>query len=182
MIACEGDPADYICLLVSGVGRSCRAYRDGSRGVVAFYLPGELFGWSELTHSLSLEAATDTAVLFFRRSALLAAATHDSRIASYLLSAVTNELRSSQEHSLLKSRGAECRLATFLLNLSKRSGKTTYLDLPMTHQDIADYLGLTIETVSRTITALEKSGSIARSSCRALILRNRAALVRMSDQ
>src|SRR6476620_2722675 len=80
MIACEGDPTDYIYLVVSGVVRSCRTHRDGSRGVVAVSLPGDLFGWSgELIHALSLEAATDTAVLFFRRSAWLAAATHNSR-------------------------------------------------------------------------------------------------------
>jgi hypothetical protein len=58
MIACEGDPTDYIYVLVNGVVRSCRTHRDGSRGIVAFHLPGELFGWSgEPVHSLSLEAA-----------------------------------------------------------------------------------------------------------------------------
>jgi len=184
MIACEGDSTDYIYLVVSGVVRSCRTYLDGSRGIVAFHLPGDLFGWSgEPTHSLSLEAATDTLVLFFRRKALLAAAIHDSRIASYLLAATTNELRRTQEHSLLMSKSAECRVTVFLIDLSTRLEKTNYLDLPMSHHDIADHLGLTIETLSRTITKLDKSGSIARSSCRrALILRNRASLVRMLDQ
>ena len=183
MIACEGDPTDYVYVVVSGVVRSCRAYRDGSRGIVAFNLPGELFGWSgEPVHSLSLEAATDTLVLFFKRSALLAAAMQDSRIASYLLAATTHELRRTQASSLLMSRSAECRVATFLIDLSRRMRKTKYLDLPMSGQDIADHLGLTGETLSRTITALEKSGSIARSSCRALILRNRASLIQISDQ
>ena len=78
--------------------------------------------------------------------------------------------------SLLVSRSAECRVTTFLIDLSMRMGNSKYLDLPMSHQDIADHLGLTIETLSRTITTLEKSGSIARSSCRTLILRNRASL------
>jgi CRP/FNR family nitrogen fixation transcriptional regulator len=183
MIACEGDPTEYIYVVVSGVVRSCRTYRDGSRGIVAFHLHGELFGWSgEPVHSLSLEAATDALVLFFKRSALLAAAMQDSRIASYLLAATTTELRHTQAYSLLMSRSAECRVTTFLIDLSKRLEKTSYLDLPMSHQDIADHLGLTIETLSRTITALEKSRSIARAPHRTLVMRNRASLVRMSDQ
>ena len=163
MIACEGDPTDYMYVVVSGVIRSCRAHRDGTRGIVAFHLPGELFGWSgEPVHSLSLEAATDTLVFFFKRSALLAAAIRDGKIATYLLAATTNELRRVQDHSLLLSRRAECRVAAFLIDLSTRSGTTSYLDLPMSHRDIADHLGLKIETLSRTITRLEKSGSIAR--------------------
>ena len=53
MIVCEGDPTDYILLVVKGVIRSCKTYRDGSGGIVAFHFPGELFGWSgDLTHSL----------------------------------------------------------------------------------------------------------------------------------
>ena len=79
------------------------------------------------------------------------------------------------------SRSAECRVTTFLIDLSMRTGNSKYLDLPMSHQDIADYLGLTIETLSRTITTLEKSGSIARASCRTLVLRNRSLLMQTSD-
>ncbi|MGA8423880.1 MAG: cyclic nucleotide-binding domain-containing protein, partial [Pseudolabrys sp.] len=102
MIACEGDPTDYIYVVVNGVVRSCRTHRDGSRGIVVFHLPGELFGWGgEPVHSLSLEAATNTLVFFLKRSALLAAAIRDGRIATYLLAATTNELRRVQEHSLL---------------------------------------------------------------------------------
>ena len=179
MIACEGDPADYTYLVFSGVVRSCRAYRDGSRGIVAFHLPRDLFGWSVgPVHSLSVEAATDALVVFLKRSVLHDVAMQDNRIASYLLAATTHELQRLQDHSLLLSRPAECRVATFLIGLSMRLGKTEYLDLPMSHQDIADHLGLTIETLSRTITKLEKSGSIERASCRALVLRNRASLVR----
>jgi CRP/FNR family nitrogen fixation transcriptional regulator len=182
MIACEGDPTDYIYVVVSGVVRSCRTHRDGSRGIVVFHLPGELFGWSgEPVHSLSLEAATDTLVVFLKRSALLAAAIRDGRIATYLLAATTNELRRVQEHSLLLSRRAECRVATFLIDLSMRLGTTGYLDLPMSHQDIADHLAFTIETLSRTITTMEKSGSIARLSGRILVLRNRTSLAEIAN-
>jgi CRP/FNR family nitrogen fixation transcriptional regulator len=182
MIACEGDPTDYMYVVVSGVVRSCRTHRNGSRGIVAFHLPGELFGWSgEPVHSLSLEAATNTLVFFLKRSALHAAAIRDGRIATYLLAATTNELRRVQDHSLLLSRRAECRVATFLIDLSMRLGTTGYLDLPMSHQDIADHLGFTIETLSRTITTMEKSGSIARLSGRILVLRNRTSLAEIAN-
>ncbi len=130
-------------------------------------------------HSLSEEAATDTMVLFIKRSALLAAAIQDSKIVNYLLAATTRELRCAQEHSSLMGRSAECRVTTFLMNLSMRMGKAKYLDLPMSHRDIACHLGLTDETLSRTITALEKSELIARAPFRALVLRNRASLERM---
>ena len=182
MIVCEGDPTDYILLVVKGVIRSCKTYRDGARSIVAFHFPGELFGWSgDLKHSLSAEAATDTLVLFLKRSALLAAAMRDGGIATYLLANTTSELRRVQEHSLLLSRLAECRVATFLIDLSMRMGSANYLDLPMSNHDIASHLGLTDETLSRSITALEKSGAIARAPHRTLLLRNRASLERMSD-
>ena len=133
-------------------------------------------------HSLSAEAATDALVLFLKRSTLLATAIRDSRIASYLLAATTNELRRVQEYSLLLSRLAKCRVATFLIDLSMRMGNSNYLDLPMSHLDIADHLGLKIETVSRTITELVKSGSIARASYRALVLRDRITGRIMGDR
>ena len=83
VIACDGDVAEYMFFVVSGVVRSCKVFESGSRNVVAFYLPGDLLGWSDLKHSLSIEAATDTAVLFLRRNALLSLATQNSRVASY---------------------------------------------------------------------------------------------------
>jgi CRP/FNR family transcriptional regulator, nitrogen fixation regulation protein len=104
----------------------------------------------------------------------------ESRIAKFLTATLT-ELRRTQEHSLLISRDAKCRVASFLIDLSKRTRTQTCLDLRMLHQDIADHLGLTIETVSRVITQMENSGLIARGqSSRDLILKDRRALVRMA--
>jgi CRP/FNR family nitrogen fixation transcriptional regulator len=181
VIVCEGDPADYIFLVMDGIVRSCRTFQSGARSIAGFYLPGELFGWTDLKHPLAAEAATNALVLYLKRSALLAVAARDSRIASFLLAATTNELRRTQEHALLMSRSARCRVATFLLDLSRRLGTAKYLDLPMSHQDIADHLGLTIETVSRTITELERSELIARISPRTLVLLNRASLFRLRN-
>lgn len=181
VLVCEGDPADYIFLVVAGVVRSCRMLQSGTRNILGFYLPGELFGWTDVKHSLSVEAASDAMILYLKRSALLSIAARDSRIANFLLAAITNELRRTQEHALLIGRSAKCRVATFLLDLSRRLGKTKYLDLPMSHQDVADHLGLTIETVSRTITELERSQLVARLSPRTLILLNRPSLLRIKN-
>jgi CRP/FNR family transcriptional regulator, nitrogen fixation regulation protein len=65
--------------------------------------------------------------------------------------------------------------------MSRRLGKTKYLDLPMSHQDIADHLGLTIETISRTITELERLQLVARLSPRTLVLLNRPSLSRIKN-
>jgi CRP/FNR family transcriptional regulator, nitrogen fixation regulation protein len=180
MIFIEGDPTEYIFLLVDGVVRTCRSFNDGSRCIVCFHISGELFGFNgEPTHSLSAEAATNTTMLLLKRSSVLAMAARDSRVAKFLLANTTKELRRLQEHAVLISRNAQCRVATFLIDLSMRMGKTEYLNLPMPHYDIADYLGLKIETVSRVITEFERSGFVARASNRTLILKNRTPLMRM---
>src|SRR5215831_716853 len=179
VIACEGDAADYIFLVVSGVVRTCKTFQNGTRNVVAFYLPGDLFGLDDQKCALSAEAATDAMVLFIKRSGLLSLAARESRVSSFLLAVTTGELRRAREHGLLMNRNAKCRVATFLTDLSKRLGKTGSIDLPMSHQDIADHLGLTIETLSRTITGLEQSGVIARASPRTLTVRNQYSLARL---
>jgi CRP/FNR family transcriptional regulator, nitrogen fixation regulation protein len=177
VIACEGESADYIFLVVSGVVRTCKTFGNGNRNVVAFYLPGDLFGWNGQKCTLSVEAATDAMVLFIKRSGLLSLAARESRVSNFLLSITTSELGRAQEHGLLMSKSAKSRLASFLTDLSKRWGKTELINLPMSHQDIADHLGLTIETLSRNITGLERSGVIARVSPRSVMVRDRRALI-----
>jgi len=77
VIACEGDTADYMFLVISGVVRHCRTFQNGTRNIVAFYLPGDLFGSTDADHHLSVEAAADAMVLFIKRSALFSIATRD---------------------------------------------------------------------------------------------------------
>jgi CRP/FNR family nitrogen fixation transcriptional regulator len=182
-IVIEGEASEYIFLVISGVVRGFRSFHDGTRGIVAFYLPTEFFGLTNhSTHLLTAEAAADANILFFKRSALVSMAKRESRIANFLLTVTLNELRRTQEHSLLLSRNANCRVASFIIDLSKRMRTQTCLDLPMSHQDIADHLGLTIETLSRMITQMENSGVIVRGrSHRDLILKNRRVLVRMAN-
>jgi CRP/FNR family nitrogen fixation transcriptional regulator len=77
------------------------------------------------------------------------------------------------------SKSAKCRVATFFLELWTRLGRAEYLDIPMSHQDIADHLGLTIETVSRAISGLERSKMLTRISYKRLLVRNRLTLGHM---
>ena len=180
VIALNEDVADYLMFVVTGVVRSCRNGKSGNRSIVSFYLPGDFVGWVDAKLSLSIEAATDTELLLIKRKGLVSLASQNVRLANVLLTATTNELARSQEHVLLMSKSAKCRAATFLSDLWVRLGKAQYLDVPMSHQDIADYLGLTIETLSRSITDLERAGLIARVPARRLILQNHFGLRRVN--
>jgi CRP/FNR family nitrogen fixation transcriptional regulator len=180
VIALNEDVVDYLMFVVRGVVRSCKVCKSGNRSIVSFYLPGDFVGWVDAKLSLSIEAATDTELLFIKRKGLVSLASQNVRLANVLLTATTNELARSQEHVLLMSKSAKCRAATFLSDLWVRLGKAQYLDVPMSHQDIADYLGLTIETLSRSITDLERAGLIARVPARRLILQNHFGLRRVN--
>jgi CRP/FNR family nitrogen fixation transcriptional regulator len=115
-------------------------------------------------------------VLVIKRTAVLALAARDSEVASQLWNFTTRELRRMQGHIMLLIKSAHERVAGFLLEMAERSPLSNELELPMSRQDIADYLGLTIETVSRTMTSLENAAAIALPSARKVVLRNRVAL------
>jgi CRP/FNR family nitrogen fixation transcriptional regulator len=181
VLACEGDSADYIFIVVSGVLRSCKIFKNGSHSIVAFYLPGDVLGWSEARYMLNVEAVTDAMVLFLKRKTLMSVAARESRVANFLLDVATAELRRTQEHAVLMSQSAKYRVAKFLTDLCGRLGRPKSLSLPMSHQDIADHLGLTIETLSRVITNLERSGLVGRASRQTLVLPDERLLAQVCD-
>jgi CRP/FNR family transcriptional regulator, nitrogen fixation regulation protein len=177
----EEDPADYLYQVVSGAVRTYRMLDDGRRQISAFYLPGDIFGVEAGdVHLSSAEAVCDAQVLVARRSAVMARADHERELSRQLWSLTVRELQRIQEHSMLLIKSAEERVAGFLLEMAGRSPAGAAIDLPMCRQDIADYLGLTIETVSRTFTQLVQSGTIALEKSRRIMFRNRAALVRLN--
>lgn len=181
-IVIEGETSEYIFLVISGAVRSFRSFQSGSRSIVTFYFPTEFFGLADhRTHLLTMEASADANILFFKRSALFSMAKRESQIADFLLTTTLTELRRTQKYSLQISRSAKGRVASFLVDLSKRMRTQTCLDLPMSHKDIADHLGMTIETLSRIITQMENSGVIARGRSHDLILNNLQALAQMAD-
>jgi len=177
----EEDPAEYLYQVVSGAVRTYRMLDDGRRQISAFYLPGDIFGVEAGdVHMSSAEAVCDVQVLVAKRSAVMARAEHERDLSKQLWTLTVRELRRIQEHSLLLIKSAEERVAGFLLEMDGRSSGGAAIDLPMSRQDIADYLGLTIETVSRTFTQLVQSGAIALEKSRRILFRNRAALARLN--
>jgi CRP/FNR family nitrogen fixation transcriptional regulator len=174
----EGESADYLYVVVSGAVRISKLMSDGRRQIGAFYLPGNIFGFeAENTHHFSAEAIVDCRILVVKRSVLLTEAMRDGSMAAQLWTETMAHLQRAQDHMLLLGRkNAQERIAAFLLDMSDRLAQQGAVELPMSRQDIADYLGLTIETVSRTLTQLERDGVIGIPVSRRILLRNPAAL------
>jgi len=177
----ENEPADYLYKVLSGSVRTYKILSDGRRQIGGFYLPGDIFGLEFADeHTLSAEAIADSKVLVIKRSVLNTLAGRDASIARQLFTLTGRELRRVQDRILLLIKSAQERVASFLLEMAERVSGDNSIELPMSRQDIADYLGLTIETVSRTLTSLECAAAIEVPSSRRIVLRNRAALSRMN--
>jgi CRP-like cAMP-binding protein len=166
-IFAEGETAGYVYKVVSGVVRISKLLPDGRRQISSFHLPGDMFGFEigDL-HHCSAEAVVPTKVVAFKWQGLLGAGASTSLVRE-LLTRTMIGLRHTQDHLLLLGRkNALERLAAFLLEMAGRSGSTEVLDLAMPRHDIADYLGLTLETVSRMFAELKEMGQIKLESAR----------------
>jgi CRP/FNR family transcriptional regulator, nitrogen fixation regulation protein len=178
----EGEPAEYLYKVVTGTVRTSKILADGRRQIGAFYIAGDLFGLEAGDeHTFSAEAISDTKVVMVKRSAIMATAARDGAVARELWAATGRELRNVQGHVLLLIKSAQERVAGFLLEMAERNRSIDVVELPMSRQDIADYLGLTIETISRTFTQLENSTVIAVPTARRIEIRNRSALNRLNS-
>lgn len=178
----EGEAAEYFYQVVSGAVRTYKLLNDGRRQISAFHLPGDLFGLDAgAEHRFTADAIANTTVLVVKRSALIALASRDTDVAKSLWAQATGDLLRAQDHMLLLGRkNAHERVASFLLEMAAREHSDESVELPMSRQDIADYLGLTIETVSRTLTVLENEAAIELPTSRRIVLRDRAALRRLN--
>jgi CRP/FNR family transcriptional regulator, nitrogen fixation regulation protein len=177
----ENEPADYFYKVLSGSVRTYKILSDGRRQVGGFYLAGDIFGLEFADeHSLSAEAITDAKVIVVKRSAINGLAARDAAVARQLFTLTGRELHRVQDRIMLLIKSAQERVASFLLEMSARVSGANAIELPMSRQDIADYLGLTIETVSRTLTALEDLAAIEVPTSRRIVLRNRPALDRLN--
>ena len=177
----EDEPAEYLYQVISGAVRTYRMLDDGRRQIGAFYLPGDVFGVEAgEVHLSSAEAISDIQILVAKRSAVMARAEHQKDLARQLWMLTVQELQRVQQHSLALIKSAEERVAGFLLEMAGRNSAGAAVELPMSRQDIADYLGLTIETVSRTFSQFVQSGTIALETSRRIQLRNRPALNRLN--
>jgi CRP/FNR family transcriptional regulator, nitrogen fixation regulation protein len=119
-------------------------------------------------------------VVVVKHSAITTLADRDPAIGRELFALTGRELRRAQDHVLLLVKSAQERVASFLLEMAERASAGNTVELPMSRQDIADYLGLTIETVSRTFTGLESAAAIEVPTSRRIVLRNRSALLRLN--
>jgi CRP/FNR family transcriptional regulator, nitrogen fixation regulation protein len=177
----ENKPADYLYKVVSGTVRTYKVLVDGRRQIGAFHLPGDIFGLETgEVHTFSAEAITECKVIVIKRSTVMALAARDNDIARQMWELTARELQRVQEHSLVLIKSAEERVAGFLLEMADRASGGGAVELPMSRQDIADYLGLTIETVSRTLKHLEDAAAIEVPKRRRILLRNRSALRRLN--
>lgn len=177
----ENEPAEYVYRVISGSVRTYKILNDGRRQVGGFYLSGDIFGLEFAEeHTFSAEAVSDAKVVVVKRSAISTLSSREPAIGGELFALTGRELRRAQEHVLLLVKSAQERVASFLLEMAERAGSGNTVELPMSRQDIADYLGLTIETVSRTLTGLESAAAIEVPTSRRIVLRNRPALARLN--
>jgi CRP/FNR family nitrogen fixation transcriptional regulator len=174
----EDEPSDYVYQVVRGAVRSYKLLNDGRRQIGAFHLPGDAFGLeSEPAHRLTAEAIVDTTVRLVKRRSLEHAAGTDVAVARSLWAMTAKDLRHAEDHMLLLGRKTAMeRVATFLLEMDRRLSVAGMMALPMCRRDIGDYLGLTLETVSRALSQLHEQGVLGFSGARQIVLRNRQCL------
>jgi CRP-like cAMP-binding protein len=180
-IYAEGVAAEYCYRLVEGCVRTVKILADGSRQIGDILLPGDFFGF-EVTgaHYFSAQAATAVVLRRFPRRAVLARAELDPGLAGHLHTLTARALQSAREHMVrLCRKSAPERMASFLIEMAERSDSSNgngYIHLPMSRSDIADYLGLVIETVSRVLTQFKQKKLIAMKDTNSIKLLDRVAL------
>jgi len=177
----EGEPSEYVYQVIRGAVRTYKLLSDGRRQIGAFHLPGDVFGLDPgSAHRLTAEAIVDTTVRLIKRRSLEQAAGMTAQVARSLWTMTAGELRHAEDHMLLLGRkNAMERVASFLLEMDRRLAGTGMMALPMCRRDIGDYLGLTLETVSRALSQLHNDGVLGFSGARQIVLRNRQRLHNM---
>lgn len=181
----EGDPVRYSYKLLEGGVRLCKVRPDGRRQIAEFLLPGDVFGFEmDQEHAMTAEALGEVVVLRVPRGQLERLSDELPSLRKKLMSMLCRELVAAQEHLVMLGRQtAKERVASFLILLASRRGAEDgdALGLPMGRQDIADYLGLTIETVCRALTDLKREGLIAIPNRHHVVLNDLAALEEVAE-
>jgi CRP/FNR family transcriptional regulator, nitrogen fixation regulation protein len=156
----EKEPAEYVYQVKKGVVRSYKLLSDGRRQIAAFHLVGDIFGLvNGKSHRFTAEAVVETTLRLVKRQSLDTAANSDADVTRNLLIMTANNLQHAENHMLLLGRkNSHERVAAFLIEMDGRLAAAGVMTLPMTRRDIADYLGLTIETVSRALSRMRRAG------------------------
>jgi CRP/FNR family nitrogen fixation transcriptional regulator len=155
----QAEPADYIYQVIEGAVRSHKLLSDGRRQIGAFHLPGDILGLENGDfHRFTAEAIVDTTVRLVKRQSLEPVAKTDPTMVRSLLTMTTDNLQHAEDHMLLGRKTSPERVAAFLLEMDRRLTAAGVMALPMSRRDIADYLGLTLETVSRALSEFHRKG------------------------
>ena len=170
----EQEPAEHLYRVVSGAVRTYTVAEDGRRQIDGFHLAGDIFGFETgAEHRFSAEAICECEIDVASRAAIEREAGHDGSAARELWALTARQLGRVRDHMLvLGKKGAAERVVAFLLEMAARGHPGDALHLPMSRTDIADYLGLTIETVSRCFSRLGRSHAIELEGARRVTLCN----------
>jgi len=181
----DGDEANYSYRITSGTVRLCKLMSDGRRQIAEFLSSGDFLGFEWLrTHAFTAEALTDVVAIRYARSRLDRLGQERSDVQRSLMSLLSRDLWAAQNHLVMLGRqSARERVASFLLALAERKGAKSggTIEVPMGRQDIADYLGLTIETVCRTVSELKRMRFIAVPNRTQITLCNIGALREIAE-
>jgi CRP/FNR family transcriptional regulator, anaerobic regulatory protein len=174
----EGDPAGQIFDVLEGVLRVYRIMPDGRRAIMGFIHPGDVLGVSfQNRYLFTAEAVTEVKVRRFARGRFFSLINETAALRPQLFAILCDEMSAAQDQMLLLGRkNAEERVVSFLFTIHRKSAVGADIQLPMTRLDMADFLGLTMETVSRTMTSLARRGLIAMGARHTVTLRKLSVL------
>ena len=181
----EGDSAEYAYKIASGTVRLCKHMPDGRRQIAQFLFGGEFFSFMDLQeHSFSAEAVNDVVLLCYPQKQIERLGEERLTLRKRFASLLTRRVRDIQNHLVMLGRQtAKERVAAFLLHVIEHTGidKNGVMELPMSRQDIADYLGLTIETVCRVLSAMKRNGLVDIPNLHQLVIRKPAVLAELAE-
>jgi CRP-like cAMP-binding protein len=181
----RGDAALYCYKVLEGSVRLTRILMDGHRQVLEILLPNDTLGIETSdAYSVTAEAISDVVLLRCPRACISRLHDESPEMRRMLVTMLSRGLSAAQDHvMMLGHQGAKSRLASFLLRLLETSGRSEGqpLDLPAGRQDLADYLGLTIETTCRTLTDLKLAGTIRIPSRHQIVVRNKSVLRALAE-
>jgi len=163
----EGDPSDALFYVASGVVRCCQITADGRRQISRFVTAGGQMGLTAFeVYGYTAEAVSDITLIRCTRSAFNGAMREDTELRDEVFELMASTLKATRDQMVLLGQlSATERAAAFLLEMTERiKDRDEEIHLSMTRQDIADYLGMTLETVSRMFNKFKKQGVISMAT------------------
>ena len=181
----EGDVAVHSYRIISGAVRLCKQLPNGRRQIVDFFFPGDFFGYEGRgEYAFAAEAITEVIAASYPRARIERLCDDVPEVGDQLLAMLTRDLSATRNHVIMLCRpSAKERVAAFLISLAERAkvGERKCIPLPMGRQDIADYLGLAVETVCRALNELKRTKLIAVENIRHFIITNIGGLLAVAE-